>query len=282
MDLILPKVVNHITIDYLITKLNKGYTTFENIDLKNVEFIVPYGMNVLMLILEEVEFTKLIPPKHRVLSYLIRMHFFEHLSNIWDIPNELLLKIKLFDPGENQKNNTLIEMNKIIDFPDIFRIQDIIKKINVILEEQLGYSEEDISMFTNIISELCQNIHRHSQSHGYVSVQRIPFYKEFKWPLKIGITDSGIGFAKTYGMGVSDEQGLLNAVVNNVSSRKKGGLGLKNIKKHIEDFGGELYIRSGTASYYQEGFTKDYIISSSLPYFKGSQVDVTLPNKKID
>jgi len=129
MDLILPKVVNHITIDNLMHELNNGITTFNNIDLSSVEFLVPYGMNVLMLMLEEIKFQNFIPPNNRVLSYLIRMHFFQHLSSVWNIPSELLLKIKLFDPGENQHNNTLIEMNKIIDLPDIFRIQDIIKKI---------------------------------------------------------------------------------------------------------------------------------------------------------
>lgn len=288
MDLIFPRYLNGNSMEEVLDFINKNGSDYNNIDMSKIEFIFPYGLNMLLHIFEEIEtFNTLSLPNDQIMSYLIRMDFFLELSEKWDLSEEILYEISLHEHGKNEDNKTLLELTKINDFKDVFPIiQKIEHQIKSILKIQLGYSDEEIEMFKNIFSELCQNISRHSESHGYVSVQYIPYYYtrqniKYKWPVKIGISDTGIGFAATYGKDISDKYALEEAIIENISSKKKGGMGLKYIKNYVKDFGGELYIRSGNAAYYQVGRSGKYKIEEDLPYFGGCQIDITLPSKML-
>ncbi|OLN21990.1 hypothetical protein BTO30_11695 [Domibacillus antri] len=287
MNLIFPEYLNCKSVESLLSFLNKCDGNFEAIDLSNIKFVFPYGLNMMLHVLEQVEhFEDIIFPSDKIMSYLIRMDFFKRLEDTWELPEEILYDISLHDYGKNEDNKTLLELTKIEHFTHVFPVlQKVDEKVGVILKAQLGYTDRDVKKFKDILDELCQNISRHCQSHGYVSVQYIPYYfsqsrRKYDWPVKIGITDTGIGFAATYSENFDDETALKEAVIENRSSKLKGGMGLKYIKNYIKEFEGELFIRSGTACYYQEGKKGYSTLETNMPFFKGSQIDITLPSKK--
>ncbi|MGD6994013.1 ATP-binding protein [Sutcliffiella horikoshii] len=286
MDLILPEHLNSTEMEKVLFRLQDSDGNFNVVDLSRISFIFPYGLNMLLLIMEEIEaFNSLKFPNAKIMSYLIRMGFFEKLKESWDLSEEIQYDISLHEKAFNNDNKTLLELTKISHFSHVFPVlQTIEDKVSIILEEQLHYTQNEIKKFKDILDELCQNISRHSKSHGYLSVQYIPYYYtqnnvKYKWPVKIGITDRGIGFAATYDNCLNDEEAIYKAIVENKSSKSKGGMGLKYIKSYVSEFGGELYIRSGEASYYQVGKTGEYTIKSDIPFFRGSQIDITLPTK---
>lgn len=287
MHLIFPTYLNGKSMEKVLEYINENGSNYDIVDMSNIKFIFPYGLNMLLHILEEINsFNTIKLPNNKIMSYLIRMDFFNLLFETWDLPEDILYKISLHKQEKSEDNKTLLELTKIKDFTDVFPImQRIEEKIKIILETQLGYNATEIEMFKNIFAELCQNISRHSKSHGYVSVQYVPYYftrntKKYNWPVKIGITDTGIGFAASYGTSTSDKDALKEAIVENKSSKAKGGMGLKYIKNYVKDFDGELYIRSGSACYYQDGKNGEYSIEEDIPLFIGSQIDITLPSKK--
>jgi anti-sigma regulatory factor (Ser/Thr protein kinase) len=286
MDLIFPGHLNSRELEKVLIELQASDGNFNIVDLSNINFIFPYGLNMLLHIMEEIEaFNTFKFPNEKIMSYLIRMGFFERLEETWDLTEEILYDISLHEKPKNEDNKTLLELTKISHFSHVFPVLQIIEEqVKIILEKHLKYTPQEIKKFKDILDELCQNISRHSNAHGYVSVQYVPFYItrsniKYTYPVKIGITDCGIGFAATYNNEISDKDAIYKAIIENKSSKSKGGMGLKYIKSYVKEFGGELFIRSGRASYYQEGKEGNYIISTDLPFFKGSQIDITLPTK---
>lgn len=287
MELILPKHLNGNSLEQTLKEINSG-KNFKKINLSNIEFIFPYGLNLLMHVFESLSTVKeIVLPTDKILTYLIRMDFFHHLELNRNLTEDIEYQIKLHSFGRNIDNKTLLELTRIENLKDTIQvISKIEEKVQEILKIQLNYNEGEVNMFRTIFGELCQNISRHSLGHGYASIQYIPYYMTRKNeiyynPLKIGITDLGIGFAKTYLADLTDEEALIRAVVNNKTSKESGGLGLKHIKGYIKEFGGEIYIRTGTAAYYQSGKGGNYEIIGNLAFFPGSHIDVTLPTKNI-
>ncbi|MBY0122133.1 ATP-binding protein [Bacillus sp. S/N-304-OC-R1] len=286
MDLIFPEYLNSKEMEKVLFSLQGSDGNFNVVDLSKINFIFPYGLNMLLHIMEEIEaFNTIKFPNEKIMSYLIRMGFFEKLKESWDLTEEILYDISLHERGINSDNKTLLELTRISHFSHVFPVLHTIEeKVSSILKEQLHYTSQEIKKFKDILDELCQNISRHSKSHGYVSVQYVPYYFtqnriKYNWPVKIGITDCGIGFAETYDNVFSDKEAIYQAVIENKSSKSKGGMGFKYIKSYVSEFGGELFIRSGGASYYQDGKKGNYEINSDISFFKGCQIDITLPTK---
>lgn len=247
MELILPKYLNGNSLEETLKEISDG-KKFKTINLSKIEFIFPYGLNILMHIFESLNTVEeIILPNDKIMSYLSRMDFFNHLESNMELTEDTKYHIKLHSFGRNSDNKTLLELTRIEDLKDTLKvISKIEEKIQQILKIQLKYNDAEVQMFRTIFGELCQNISRHSLGHGYASTQYIPYYMTRKSeiyhnPLKLGITDLGIGFAKTYSDILTDEDALIRAVVNNETSKESGGLGLKHIKEYIKKFG-ERYI----------------------------------------
>ncbi|MGE7132989.1 hypothetical protein [Lysinibacillus xylanilyticus] len=288
MKLILPKYLNGNSLEQTLNCNKNNQKAYQSIDMSNIEFIFPYGLNMLIHIFETSDtINEIILPSSKIMSYLIRMDFFKNLELTQDLSEQTRYEIKLHDRGKNSDNKTLLELTRIGELKDTINVIGKIQgKIQEILKLQLNYSDTEVNMFKKIFVELCQNITRHSNAHGYASVQYIPYYTTRKSetyynPLKIGITDIGMGFAKTYSPQMADKEALIRAVIENKTSKSSGGLGLKHIKGYIKEFGGEIYIRTGTAAYYQSGKGGEYELMEDLAFFPGSHIDVTLPTKNI-
>lgn len=68
------------------------------------------------------------------------------------------------------------------------------RRANSILKKHLHYNEGAVNGFIFALSEVCQNILEHSETTGYVGIQKYHFNNIGKNVVKIAVMDLGIGF----------------------------------------------------------------------------------------
>jgi hypothetical protein len=144
------------------------------------------------------------------------------------------------------------------------------------------------------LSEACQNIVEHAGTGGWVAVQAYHWRKRLgRKVVVIAVSDAGIGFrrslepteAKKVGERWGDGAALELALLQSVSRfRDPGrGQGLAGIRRYLGRWEGKISIRSGTARLsVVPSWDDDVPLAEHLPFFPGSQVQITIPAQERD
>lgn len=257
------------------------------LDITGVSFIDPYAMIGLLeigkLYPEEEDFKTLrLPKADDVRKYLERMDFFKLADACFNL-----------EPSASQLSDTysrsthsdvLLEITPIENFDDIHFIVGKVKdRAHAILASHLHYDERAINGFIVALSEVCQNIIEHSETTGFVAIQKYHFQKIKKNIVRIAVMDSGIGFRESLSERFeikSDLKALEKALLHGASRYMEEGRGhgLASVRRFVDQWNGKISIRSGTAKLsmipsWSWGKDKE----SSLSHFPGAQINLLLP-----
>ena len=95
-------------------------------------------------------------------------------------------------------SDVLLEITPIEKSDDIhFIVGKVKERANAILKKHLHYDEKAINGFIVALSEVCQNIIEHSETKGFVGIQKYFWQNINKNIVKIAVMDIGIGFKKS-------------------------------------------------------------------------------------
>ena len=281
------QVITQITEDSFGQVLRAIYGGLQEIDLRDVAFVDPYGM---VGLLEAGELLKsngihmtLRPPKsEEVMKYLERMNFFRFVNDYFTlVPSQPPISEKYL---RSSYSDVLLEITPIEKSDDIHFIVGKVKdRAHAILERHLRYDERAINGFIVALSEVCQNIIEHSENKGFVGIQKYHFQNLNKNVVKIAVMDLGIGFRMSLSERFSlenDIEAIEKALLHGVSrhAEKGRGHGLAAVRRFVNQWNGKLSIRSGTAKLsiipaWARG--REKILH--LPHFPGAQINILLP-----
>src|SRR3989339_1659007 len=259
----------------------------QEIDLHGVTFIDPYGMIGLLEIGEllksqGVQKILYLPESEEVLKYLERMDFFRFADGYFTLkPVQPQVSEKYL---RNQSSDVLLEITPIEKSDDIhFIVGKVKERAHAILKTHLHYDERAINGFIVALSEVCQNIIEHSETKGFVGIQKYHFQGMNKNIVKIAVMDIGIGFRMSLSERFSlknDLEAIEKALIHGASryAEKGRGHGLAAVKRFVNQWNGKLSIRSGTAKLsiipqWAWGREKEL----NLTHFPGAQINILLP-----
>ncbi|MEW6619302.1 MAG: ATP-binding protein [bacterium] len=291
-----PTSLDENTFERLFSQLSSKKDSIKNgaiINIAKAEFIDPYGMVGLLEIgwylkkESDIIPILILPQLTDVLKYLERMDFLEKAGNVFEIDTST---IKIEDRFlRSRHSDVLLEITKIEGTDDIHTIVDRVKqRAETILKTNLNYDTQAIDSFIVALSEICQNIPEHSQSAGYVGIQRYLYEKRLgKYVVKIAVMDLGIGikdslthkYSSRY-KDWSDLEAIRLALFEGASRYDDigRGHGLTNVRKLVQKWGGKFMIRSGTAKL---GIVPEWDTTkpqqSALSFFPGTQISIILP-----
>ena len=278
--------MNHLSDDTFEQFLSLA-VNHEDIDIRNVTFIDPFGM---VGILEAGRFlhsggvqkTLLLPESDNVLRYLERMDFFKYAGRYYYLDSgEPELSDKFL---RSSQSDVLLEITPIEKSEDIhFIVGKVKKRAYSILEKHLHYNDRAIGGFIVALSEVCQNILEHSENTGFVGIQKYYFQKKEKNVVKIAVMDLGIGFKESLSERVSiaqDVDAIEKALVHGVSRHRDEGRGhgLASVRRFVRKWNGKISIRSGKGKF---SIIPDWAWGRererNLTQFPGAQINIMLP-----
>ncbi len=258
------------------------------IDARRVRWVDPFGMLALLAAGEvaggvgEQPLLRL-PESPDVLGYLGRMAFFPQAAELYEVD-------RAPKRGRDGESDVLLEITPIRSHGDVHTVVDRVQdRAGSILTRQLRYPLAAAVQFSVILSEVCQNIIEHAESHGWVATQtysRTP--RLDRKVVKIAVVDLGVGFrgslasehAARYGERWSDASALEAAFIHGLTRFHDPGRGqgLQQIRKQVGRWGGKISIRSGTARIADVPQWDDSPpLEERLPRFPGAQIAIELP-----
>jgi len=256
----------------------------DQIDLRGVTFIDPYGMVGLLEIgelcmLEDVKKTVLLPRSTEVLRYLERMDFFTNAKRYFSLE-----PMHAPPTGSAGESDVLLEITPIERANDIhYIVSRVEERSQAILAKHLRYDGKAINGFIVALSEICQNIVEHSENKGFVGVQKYRYPSLGRNIVKIAVMDAGIGFRRSLSGRfklTSDLEAIEKALLHGASRHEDEGRGhgLAAAKRFVEQWQGRLSIRSGTARLslipkWARGREREM----NLVNLPGSQINIILP-----
>lgn len=271
------------TFEQMVQVFQNGLT----VDLRKFSFIDPYGMVGLLELGALAESQGLskkalyVPKSEEVIKYLERMDFFAFAKRYFICaPSVTNLKEKYLRTAES---DVLLEITPIEKSDDIHFIVGKVKdRAHSILQRHLHYDERSINGFIVALSEVCQNIIEHSETGGFVGIQKYHWKIMEMNVVKIAVMDIGIGFRKSLSERFSfssDIEAIDTALLKGVSrySDKGRGHGLVAVRKFIESCDGILTLRSGTAKRYLNVMFGRRKKKTNLTFFPGTQINIILP-----
>lgn len=265
----------------------RAFIASEQIDLRDVSFIDPYGMLGLLEIgelcmLEDIKKTVVLPASGEVIKYLDRMNFFSYAKNYFrfDQPAATLAS-RLHRSSDS---DVLLEITPIERANDIhYIVGKVQERAQAILAAHLRYDDRAINGFIVALSEICQNIIEHSENKGFVGIQKYRYQSMNKNIVKIAVMDVGIGFRKSlsHRFKLRDDLEAIDKGLLQGASRYEDegrGHGLAGVRKFVNQWNGKLSIRSGTARLsiipsWARGSDK----MRGLTNFPGAQINIILP-----
>ncbi|MBI5025547.1 MAG: sensor histidine kinase [Nitrospirae bacterium] len=257
------------------------------INLQDVTFIDPYGMVGFLEIgellkKEGIKKTIILPESEEVQKYLERMDFFKFANRYFNLePSKPQISGRYL---RSSYSDVLLEITPIEKSDDIHYIVGKVKgRANAILKKHLHYDEKAINGFIVALSEVCQNIIEHSETKGFVGIQKYHFQNMNKNVVKIAVMDIGVGFRKSLSERFAlknDLDAIEKALLHGASryTEKGRGHGLAAVRRFVNQWNGKLSIRSGTAKLsiipdWAWGKEKEV----KLAYFPGAQINIMLP-----
>ena len=219
------------------------------IAMGDVRFVHPYGAVVLFTACLQLSRATGYPVglaglRLDVHAYLRRIDFFNKAT-------PLVYAIDPFDPlndlSRSSASSNVLELIQVVTKADVYEMSNRARRI---LTHWLHDASYDIDQVVTVLAEVCSNVVDHSQSCGYVVIQKYNHghYVE----VQLAISDLGVGIrgslTRVYGNLEETGAGYIWRAVNGLSSRsgERGGQGLAAIRRIATGSGGSLSIRSGT------------------------------------
>jgi anti-sigma regulatory factor (Ser/Thr protein kinase) len=206
-----------------------------------------------------------------------------------ETPHVVYPKITGSNRSFQRPSDVLLEITLVENSQDVHTIVGQVKqRAHLILKKHLGYDKQKTVRFIVALAELCQNIFEHSNTVGYVAIQKYRYSTLGRNVVKMAVTDTGIGMkqslaprlATQFGSKWSDMTAIDQAFQHGVSrfADPGRGHGLRCVRELVAAWDGKISIRSGRARLsvaprWARGLPTD----DSLPYFPGTQIFLTLP-----
>jgi len=265
-------------------KTLQAFIGADQIDLRGVTFIDPYGMVGLLEIgelcmLEDIKKTVLLPRSVEVLRYLERMDFFSHARRYFTLE-----PMQPPATGIGGETDVLLEITPIERANDIhYIVGRVEERAQAILAKHLHYDSRAINGFIVALSEICQNIVEHSENKGFVGIQKYRYPSLNRNIVKIAVMDAGIGFRRSLASRFKlkgDLEAIEKALLHGASRHEDEGRGhgLAAVRRFVEQWQGRLSLRSGMARLslipkWARGREREL----NLIKFPGSQINIILP-----
>lgn len=245
-------------------------------DLRQVTWMRPYGVALLLGACQRCAITLGMPVRltnlsEDVMRYLRRVNFFR-LASSW------VIAANTSELGDDWRRSALsdsvLELLPITTKADIFAI---IAHARSILQAWFNADTDDIDYIISLITEACSNVIDHSGESGFITIQK--YQKATCIAIELVIADFGCGVAtslrRAHGAIAASNVGYLIAALQGRSSRQgmRGGQGLGAIQRIAIQSGGELYLRSGSASVLARASELDP--RDALTRFPGTQIAIT-------
>lgn len=265
------------------------------LDARATNWASPYGLTALLTLGQAVAEAKLPPPRftvpenEEVRSYWGRAGFFHAAAECFELVGRVSKK------ASDAPSDVLLPVTPVRAAEDVHHVVGRIQeRAQRILSTELHLEPKATMGFAMALSEACQNIVEHAGTGGWVAVQTYNWRKRLgRKVVVIAVSDSGIGFrrslepteAKKVGDRWGDGAALELAILHNVSRfRDPGrGQGLAGIRRYLGRWQGKLSVRSGTARIaVVPTWDDDVPLAEHLPYFPGSQVQITIPAQEAD
>lgn len=264
-------------------------------DARGAQWASPYGLTAMLSLGQAMGEAGLgtpkltVPENDDVKSYWARAGFFHAAAECFELVGRVPKKPA--DPP----SDVLLPVTPIRAFEDVINVVGRIQeRAQRILNAELHLAPKATMGFAMCFSETCQNIVEHAGTGGWVAVQTYNWRKRLgRKVVVIAVSDSGIGFrrsleateAKKVGDRWGDGAALELALLQNVSRfRDPGrGQGLAGIRRYLGRWQGKISVRSGTARLaVVPSWDDDAPLADHLPYFPGSQVQITIPAQEAD
>lgn len=260
------------------------------VDARHARWASPYGLTALLCVAQSRpdRMSFAVPEHPDTLSYWSRSGFFRHAAELFELHGTVPRA------REAHESDVLLEITPIVQHADVDGVVGRIQqKAGDILHGQLGLATAVTGRFSMTLSESCQNIVEHAGLGGWVAVQTYRFSKRLgRRVVVIAVCDAGVGFRKSLESSPShrrsdrwdDAMALEEAVLRAVSrfrhNDKGRGQGLAGIRRFIAQWNGKLTVRSGTARLaITPSWDEDVPMTESLPFFPGTQMQVTIPEQ---
>ncbi len=260
------------------------------VDARHARWASPYGLTALLCLAQSrTERMAFAVPEHAdTVSYWSRAGFFRHAAELYELHGHVPRA------REAHESDVLLEITPIVQTDDVHGVVGRIQqKAGEILHGQLGLDTAVTGRFSMTLSESCQNIVEHAGQGGWVAVQTYSYKKRLgRRVVVIAVCDAGVGFRKSLesspGHRRSDrwddamalEEAVLRAVSRFRHTDKGRGQGLAGIRRFIAQWHGKLTVRSGTARLaITPDWDEDVPMTESLPYFPGTQMQITIPER---
>jgi len=284
-----PPSLDHRTVDDLFRSVQGHSETKSLVDLRHLRWVDPNGMIALLsvgaLFKEQFgESARLsLPDSTDVLGYLARMGFFEAAKPWYE-----------FEGAGGRRgsgaSDVLLEITPIAENSHVHEVVDRVqKRAGSILSRTLHYPPSAVVQFSVILSEVCQNIVEHAESHGWVAAQAYTWTKRLgRQVLVISVGDMGRGFkgslsdehAGRFGDRWADATALEAAFIHGLTRFPDSGRGhgIQQIRRQVRRWGGFISIRSGTARIADvPEWEEAPPMQTDLAPFPGAQITIVLP-----
>jgi anti-sigma regulatory factor (Ser/Thr protein kinase) len=265
------------------------------LDARATHWASPYGLTALLSLGQAIQEAKLatprltVPDSEDVRSYWGRAGFFHAAAECFELVGRLPRK------SSDAPSDVLLPVTPVRAAEDVHHVVGRIQeRAQRILLSELNLEAKATMGFAMALSEACQNIVEHAGTGGWVAVQTYNWRKRLgRKVVVIAVSDSGIGFrrslepteAKKVGDRWGDGAALELALLHNVSRfRDPGrGQGLAGIRRYLGRWQGKVSVRSGTARLaVVPAWDDDVPLAEHLPFFPGSQVQITIPAQEAD
>jgi anti-sigma regulatory factor (Ser/Thr protein kinase) len=265
------------------------------LDARATHWASPYGLTALLSLGQAIQEARLatprltVPDSEDVRSYWGRAGFFHAAAECFELVGKLPRK------SSDAPSDVLLPVTPVRAAEDVHHVVGRIQeRAQRILLSELNLEAKATMGFAMALSEACQNIVEHAGTGGWVAVQTYNWRKRLgRKGVVIAVSDSGIGFrrslepteAKKVGDRWGDGAALELALLHNVSRfRDPGrGQGLAGIRRYLGRWQGKVSVRSGTARLaVVPAWDDDVPLAEHLPFFPGSQVQITIPAQEAD
>lgn len=154
---------------------------------------------------------------------------------------EKVLQIAMIDKGELKLKNRKISLNEIINKltePFILKVENFEGRLSIDLPEKEVWIFADELHISNIINNLLDNALKYKLNEPLINIS----LKEKKNNIEIEVSDNGIGMNKIDQIRIFEK--FYRVESGNVHNIKGFGLGLSYVKKIIDLYKGEIFVKS--------------------------------------
>jgi anti-sigma regulatory factor (Ser/Thr protein kinase) len=293
---VVPPSLDDRTLDQLAHELGDWPPTERLLlDARATQWASPYGLTAILTLGQAIAEAKgpaprlTVPDSEDVRSYWARAGFFHAAAECFELVGKTPKR------HADAPSDVLLPLTPIRATEDVHHVVGRIQERAArILARELNLEAKATIGFAMSLSEACQNIVEHAGTGGWVAVQAYHWRKRLgRKVVVIAVSDAGIGFrrslepteAKKVGERWGDGAALELALLQSVSRfRDPGrGQGLAGIRRYLGRWEGKISIRSGTARLsVVPSWDDDVPLAEHLPFFPGSQVQITIPAQERD